>query len=199
MKGEKKILWFLGAFTLFLSACGANVQNMAKGPAKLDLGDPFIAEAAAETASAVFVGNFKTNFDKNPKTRATNIALAASAINGAVIKPGEVFSFNNAVGSTTADKGYKKAKIFVNGREKEGFGGGICQVSSTLFNAAQEAGMEIVERHPHSKEVKYVAKGHDAAVTPGSIDFKFKNIKDYSVQIEANATDREISVGIRKV
>ncbi len=204
MNFKKLIVGSLAALAMTFSSCAANIENMAARDSKLNLNDPFVTEAVAETAngdssSAVFLSNFKTKYNVNPKARATNIALAANSINGKIIKPGEIFSYNRAIGSTTAEKGYKKAKIFVNGKEEEGMGGGICQVSSTLYNAAKAAGMEIIERHPHSKKVYYVGDGNDAAVSPGGIDFKFRNIKNFNVQIVAKAENGEVSTGIIQI
>jgi hypothetical protein len=116
-----------------------------------------------------------TYFDASLVNRTTNIRLAAKAINGTVIDAGKVFSFNRTVGPRYASKGYKEAVIFLNGKKDKGLGGGICQVSSTIYNAVLGAGLMVVERHAHSLPVTYVAPGRDATVFYGVQDFRFKN------------------------
>lgn len=131
---------------------------------------------------------FKTEFSVKDSARANNIALAASAINGTTVMPGEEFSFNDTVGSTTSERGYKKAVVYTGGEKSKNFGGGVCQVSTTLCNAAIAANMTITERHDHSLPVLYVGKGAEAATSQrGNLDFKFKNEKDRPVAIRAAA------------
>jgi len=142
------------------------------------------------------LGEYTTKFTAEPKARNENINHAAETINGVVIEPGEVFSYNKTVGPTTKKNGYKRARIFIKGKKAYGYGGGVCQVSSTLFNAADAADMEIVERHNHSLPVEYVPKGKDAATSYGGIDFKFKNTREYPVEIETKVTDNSLTVQI---
>ena len=152
--------------------------------------------ASAEDSSPKVLGDYTTKFTAEPKSRNMNISHAAESIDGIVIEPGEIFSYNNAVGPTTQKNGYKRARIFVRGKKSYGYGGGVCQVSSTLYNAATEADMEIIERHNHSLPVEYVPKGKDAATSYGGIDFKFKNPFDYPVKIDAKVTDESVTVRI---
>jgi vancomycin resistance protein YoaR len=139
-------------------------------------------------------GRFTTEYDAAQKNRTLNLQIATDTINGIILAPGEVFSFNEIIGKTTRDKGYKPAKIFVKGKEKQGLGGGICQLSSTLYNAAEYAGLEIIERHAHSKPVHYVEKGRDAATAYGSVDLKFKNTLHRNLLITAQMKDGELIV-----
>jgi vancomycin resistance protein YoaR len=88
--------------------------------------------------------------------------------------------------------------VFNQGKESKGYGGGVCQVSSTLFNTAEKAGLEIVERHRHSKRVYYVPKGKDAATSYGGVDFKFKNTLAYPIKINARADDEKVTVSVIK-
>jgi len=125
--------------------------------------------------------------------------LAAEAIDGVIIRPGEEFSFNETVGPMTRSRGFLLAKIFVRGKEKSGYGGGVCQISSTLFNAAEEAGLTVTERHAHSKKVGYVASGRDASTSYGGIDLKFRNDYDYPVYIEASVVKNTAKVSIVSV
>lgn len=112
--------------------------------------------------------------DKRPG-RLKNIKLACDCINGAVIPPGASFSFNQTVGERTAEKGYEEAIVFKDQEKVEEVGGGICQLSSTLYLAAQRAGLDVTERHPHQLEVDYVEKDQDAAVDYGNLDLVFVN------------------------
>jgi len=125
----------------------------------------------------------KTYTGGSTKNRLTNIRLALQALNGYCINPGETFSFNEVVGQRTTDRGYKKAGAFADGLATEEVGGGICQVSTTLFNAAAKADLQITERQPHSRPVGYVDKGKDAAVSWPSQDFKFTNTTEYPIYI----------------
>lgn len=144
------------------------------------------------------LGSFSTKFNADNEPRVNNIKIASEAVNGTLIKSGEVFSYNSTVGPTTEARGYKKAKIFVDGKEKQGFGGGVCQVSSTVYNAAVAAEMEITERHAHSKDVAYVAKDKDAATSYGVIDLKFKNTKEHPIKVISYVKENTIFVEILK-
>lgn len=142
------------------------------------------------------LGSYSTKFNLQNTPRVNNLKIATEAINGSVIKSGEIFSYNTAVGPTTQARGFQKSKIFVNGEEKEGYGGGVCQVSSTLYNAALSAGMEIIERHRHSKDVAYIAENKDAATSYGVIDFKFKNSLEHPVKIQSYIKENGLYIDI---
>ncbi|EKN65308.1 hypothetical protein BABA_20971 [Neobacillus bataviensis LMG 21833] len=131
------------------------------------------------------IGRYVTSFNSQNKKRTTNIKLAAKAINNYVVFPGETFSFNKVVGKRTATKGYLKAKVIVRGEFSEDIGGGICQVSSTLFNAVDNAGLKIVQRFSHSRKVPYIPPGRDATVSWYGPDFEFKNMYTQPVLIRA--------------
>ena len=121
----------------------------------------------------------------NNANRTTNLKLACKAINGKIVYPGETFSFNATVGMRTAEKGYKEAYVFTGPNSHTmGLGGGVCQVASTMFNAALLANFSIVERHQHSQRVTYCPLGRDAAIYWGSEDFKFKNNTSYPIKIK---------------
>lgn len=125
------------------------------------------------------------------KNRKSNIKLALSTLNGVCVQPGEVFSFNGTVGERTAEAGYKSAGAFVDGLLSEELGGGICQVSTTLFNAVAKSDLEVIARSPHSRPVGYVDKGKDAAVSWPNQDFKFMNDTDYPVYIVTRYDDED--------
>ena len=126
--------------------------------------------------------------------RLNNITVATETINGTILRPGDVFSFNDIVGERTRERGYLEAGAFVGGRLVDEVGGGICQVSSTLYHAVLLADLEVVDRRPHGFTVSYLPFGCDAAVSWGSLDFKFKNSTDYAVKIESTVSDRNLTV-----
>lgn len=142
------------------------------------------------------LATYVTEFAGGSKGRIHNIQLAAEKVNGTTVEPGTVFSFNDTVGPTGKSSGFKKARIFVNGKDAEGYGGGVCQVSSTIYNAALAAGLEIVERHPHSKPVAYVPENKDAATSYGGKDFRFKNSTKAPVVVRASANEGLLTVKI---
>lgn len=117
-----------------------------------------------------FSSTFVVNYN-----RTENIRLASEKLRGTVLAPGEVFSFNEVVGPRSKEAGFLTAMVISNGKFVPGLGGGICQVSSTLYNSVLEAELEIIERHPHSLLVTYVPRGKDATVAYGILDFKFRN------------------------
>ncbi|MGC7872418.1 VanW family protein [Desulfosporosinus sp. SYSU MS00001] len=126
------------------------------------------------------LGDYTTYFSPQDASRTQNVRLAANAINNYLIAPGKVFSYNKVVGERTETAGYLPAYIFVGQEEIKGDGGGVCQDSSTLFQAVREANLKVLERHNHSLPVSYVAKGQDATVAYGLLDFRFQNdTKDY--------------------
>ncbi len=137
-----------------------------------------------ELASTV-IGRSITMLDAAQAGRRDNVALAARTIDGVIVGPGKGFSFNKVVGERTAQAGYVEARVIIDGRNEPGLAGGICQVSSTLYNAALLAGMKITERHAHSRPVPYLTPGLDATVAYGSLDLKWSNPWDFPVTVRA--------------
>ncbi len=135
------------------------------------------------------VSEFTTKYDASNKNRSTNLRIAAEKINGLVLMPGDVFSFNKIVGKRTVEEGYRDAKIYADGGVVDGLAGGICQISSTLYNAALLANLEIVERRNHTFTTSYLPAGKDATVVYGAIDFQFKNSRTYPIKIEASVAN----------
>jgi len=131
------------------------------------------------------IGHYVTFFNSSNQSRSHNISLAAKAIDNHVVFPNEIFSFNKVVGMRSEEKGYKRAPIIVKGELAEGVGGGICQVSSTLFNAVDRAGLQIIERYSHSRHVSYVPSGRDATVSWYGPDFRFQNKYNQPILIRA--------------
>lgn len=142
------------------------------------------------------LSRYTTRFDESNKNRATNINLASEKINELVLLPGEIFSYNKVVGARTISSGYKEAPIYINGTVADGVGGGICQLSSTLYNAILLANLEVVERRNHYFITSYVPASLDATVSYGSIDFKFKNTRNYPIKIVCNSSNGVCSVEI---
>lgn len=132
------------------------------------------------------ISEFTTKYDASNINRSQNLAIAASKIDGTVLMPNEEFSFNQVVGKRTIQEGYKDAKIYENGKVVDGLAGGICQISSTLYNAVIEANLEVLERKNHSFTTSYIKAGKDATVVYGVIDFKFKNTRTYPIKISAS-------------
>lgn len=130
---------------------------------------------------------FTTRFDESDVDRSTNLRIACQKINGKVLLAGETFSYNKTLGARTAAAGYRNGKVYAGGEVVDGIGGGICQISSTLYNAALMANLQIVERRNHQFVTSYVGPGRDATVVYGAIDFKFKNTRKYPVRITASA------------
>jgi hypothetical protein len=128
--------------------------------------------------------------------RGDNIHLAASHINGTLLKPGEIFSYNKIVGPREARVGFKDAPVIINGELKPGIGGGICQVSSTLYNAVLLSGLKIVQRSHHAFPVHYLPAGRDATVVDGDIDFQFQNSTDTPIYVVGRARGGELTFSI---
>ena len=193
-----KLQMFLLCVTLTVALSSANVyaNSYLEQYNKVTTGSP--ASSTMRHSKKEILSTFSTKFTKKPKARNHNMKLASIALDQYVIEPGQTFSFNEVIGYAGPEQGYKIATILVNGKEEKAYGGGICQVSSTLYNAALEAGLEIVERHPHSKEVRYVEKGKDAATSYGTKDLKFKNNFPYPVIINTYISEDTFTTEILK-
>jgi len=141
------------------------------------------------------VSSCTTSFSASA-ANATNIILAAEAINDTVLMPGEVFSFNELVGNTTLDKGYVYAPVIVNSQLAQGVGGGVCQVSSTLYNAILSAGLLPTERQPHSRPSSYLPLGLDSTIDWGNIDLQFENTLDFPLYISAFTESGKLHINL---
>lgn len=144
------------------------------------------------------LSEFSTELLDRSWPRVNNIKLASKAINGYIVKSGEVFSFNEVVGERSTERGYRIAPVILKGERAYDEGGGVCQVSSTLYNSVKAAGLEVLERHSHSKDVHYLHPGEDAAVEYGTMDFKFKNTKEFAIKIEAYVMNNKMITAIIK-
>ena len=135
------------------------------------------------------LATFTTRYDVSDVDRSTNLRIACQKINGKVVLAGDTFSYNQALGKRTEAAGYKNGKVYEAGQVVDGIGGGICQISSTLYNTALLANLDIVERRNHQFVTSYVPAGRDATVVYGVTDFKFKNTRKYPVRIVASANN----------
>jgi vancomycin resistance protein YoaR len=208
-KAETVLLLLL--ITAFFSACPGKeeetpeeTQHNPNSVQSYPLQTAPLTPAAALTPSAIpkdpnEIVRFSTEILNKDEDRVHNIKIAADEINHTVLDPDEVFSFNNILGKRTDDKGYEKAPILLgNGEKGEGTGGGICQISTTLYNAALKADLEIVERHRHSEPIPYVEEGKDATVVYNSKDLRFRNTRDYPIEILVSVSEDKVTVKLYK-
>ncbi|MCI8424508.1 MAG: VanW family protein [Adlercreutzia sp.] len=154
------------------------------------------AAADGEAPEPVVRGEYQAVSQSEDPGRRENIRLGAEAIDGVVIQPGEEFSFNDVVGDTTSENGYQEAPVINNGEVAQGDGGGVCQVSTALYNAAVKADLEITERHPHSVPSDYAPIGLDATIVYGTFDLRIRNNTDHPVTIHAKAVGQTVDVSI---
>lgn len=140
------------------------------------------------------LGEFSTTYNAGATARTTNLKLASNKINNTVVMPGETFSYNKVVGKRTVAAGYKEAPTYAGGKVVNDIGGGICQITSTLYNAVIFANLDIVSRSNHQFVPSYVKAGRDATVVYGAIDFKFKNTRKYPIKIKSS-----VSGGVAKI
>ncbi|WP_042463947.1 VanW family protein [Neobacillus dielmonensis] len=163
---------------LYVTASGYNVEDVSH------LGE-------------VVVAAYTTKFNSNVAGRTKNIELSAQAINNLIIGNGDSFSFNTTVGPSDAAHGYQKAEEIMDGKLVEGYGGGICQTSSTLFNAVDQLGVSYIEKHNHSLHVGYVPTGRDATVSYGGKDFRFKNTTGVPLLVKAIVGKGTLTIELR--
>lgn len=148
------------------------------------------------------IAEFSTKiYSTKDQARQKNLEITSSKLNGTTVSPGATFSFTSTVGKATAEEGYQLADIYdENGNKIKGYGGGNCQISSTLYNAVLKlSSLKVTERHAHPKKVPYVKKGKDASVAYGSVDFKFVNNYDYSIKIYCSVDRKNVYVRIVKL
>ena len=181
---EMKYTGILLIFILiFFSGCG---QNDEKKESKQII--------VAEREKNMVIAEATTQIYDKSENRMNNLRLAAMAVDGTTIEVNDVFSFNEIVGERTEERGYRKAPVIVEKEREYDYGGGVCQLSSTIFQAVKNAGIEVIERHEHKKEVDYAKKGEDAAVDFGTLDLKFVNNTYKKIIIYAEVYDDVVSV-----
>lgn len=164
-------------------------------PLKITIANKTLSDLGKE-AFPNQLGTFYTKYDISNESRSKNIELATKKIDGTIILPGETFSYNKIVGKRTIEAGYEEAGAYAGGQIVQEVGGGICQVSSTLYNAVLYANLEVTERYNHYFETSYVDAGRDATVSWGTVDFKFKNNRNYPIKIVATAKNGVETISI---
>jgi vancomycin resistance protein YoaR len=142
------------------------------------------------------ISTYTTTYESGNQPRVNNIHLLGDSLDGALVKPGGVFSFNGTAGERTAEKGYQEANAIVNGRLVPQLGGGVCQVGTTIFNAVFESGLPVIERRNHSFYIAHYPKGRDATVSWGGPDFKFKNDTENWVLVSVSYTNGSITISL---
>lgn len=163
--------------------------------ANLNKVNPKVKESDLKSIKTI-ISSFTTNFKTSNENRSTNIAVASNTISGKLLMPGDTFSFNDVVGERSVDRGYKMSKGIVNGKLVDDIGGGVCQVSTTLYNAVLRANIPSEERYHHSLPSSYIGLGMDATVAYGLLDYKFKNTLQYPIYIESVIQNKNITFNI---
>lgn len=163
----------------------------------LKITEPSVTVASlGEKAFTDKLARFTTNYDASNTNRDNNLKLAAKKLNGTIVSPGETFSYNKTIGARTIAAGFKEANAYAGGDIVLDVGGGICQLSSTLYNAVLLTNLKVTERHNHSFTTSYVQAGRDATVSWGTLDLKFENDRNFPIKIEATARDGVVNVSI---
>ncbi len=189
------ITLYICLFTL----CGCNTSD---NNDKLNYNSNKLSISTSNPKKEVNIASFNTNILDKEQNRMNNISLSCSKLDEYILKSGETFSFCDIIGETSENTGFKEADMLdANGKIFKGFSGGICQVSTTLYNALlQIPNIEIIERHTHSRRVYYIEKDKDVTVDSNSgLDFKFKNNTGYDIKIYASNTNEEVTVKIMKL
>ena len=164
-------------------------------PLKVTKANKTVADLG-ERAFPDLLASYTTRYDAGNVNRSTNLSTACKKINNYVLQPGETFSYNQTLGKRTVENGFREAHIFTSSGVEDGMGGGICQISSTLYNTVVLSNLDIVERHNHMYDPEYVDQGRDATVSYGSLDFKFKNTRKYPIKISAYISGGVATVSI---
>lgn len=187
-------------YTAKKTATNTNIQNNIENELNIGENKTNIIKESKE-AEEKEISEFSTKLPKDTKERYSNIKLACKTLNGTEVKKGETFSLWEVLGCPTKEKGYQKAKAFTSdGEVKQSYGGGICQISTTIYNAVLEVEeLDVKERHEHSRDVTYIKDGKDAAVSYKSADFKFKNTLDYDIKVEAKVEDNKVKIKLIRI
>lgn len=192
----------------FLTACGNNSNNTTAENMDYNTERLSTSNTNSSTPSNVSkevkeepLSSFSTKISQKDPDRQNNITLACNSLNGIIVKAGETFSFCNTLGPAKPEDGYEKADTFDgDGDTIQAYGGGKCQVSTTLYNAVLAgSGLTVVERHEHSGPVYYVEEGMDACVSYGSCDFQFRNDNTFDIKLYISNTPDSIDVSIVKI
>jgi len=183
------------ATLLIKNAVLGSAQNTVTLPI-VSLEPRLTTEEAENCQINALLASYTTHYNTKDVDRSHNVALAACSLDGAILHRKETFSFNSRIGSRVSARGYRNAPVIVDGEMKPDIGGGVCQVSSTLYAAVVLAGLSIVERFPHSIPVTYMPLGQDATVVDNVTDLKFQNDLDHCVLIKAKAEEGTLTIDI---
>lgn len=185
-------------FLIFITGC-SNTNNIAERQKATPSETPITTPVTTpENTAPIELSSFSTQILDKDSERVNNLKVCAKVLDNFTLMPGETFSFNGVVGKRTEEKGYEEARILIGKDKAYAVGGGVCQVSSTIYNAAAKAGLEIVERHNHQNEVHYVPIGQDAAVTYGVLDLKFKNNLSSPIKLSVTVNNDKVQATILK-
>ena len=168
-----------------------------EGRSAVSTGNTVNTSANTAAPAQTLISSYTTVFDPS-ESRAVNIALAVSKIDGTVLQPGQQFSFSDAIGARTAENGYVVAPVFVNRETVPGIGGGICQVSSTMYAAMLQGDIKATQRYAHSMPVSYIPEGMDATIVAGQKDLTFTNNFAFPIVINAEVKDGTVTIGFSK-
>ncbi|WP_163192061.1 VanW family protein [Clostridium thermarum] len=202
-RGKFKVTPDIKGYKLLSDKLKEDIINSING----DLGNDITIEAPVETLTAhkteeklstvdTLIASYSTDYKTSSWGRSTNIELATKSIDKLLLMPGDSFSFNETVGERTKARGYQEAGVIIGNKIESGLGGGICQVSSTLYNAVLRANINSTERYHHTLTSSYVAYGLDATVDWGNLDYKFTNTLEYPIYIEGYVQNKTVHFNI---
>lgn len=176
---------------LLKESISSDLSKQSKIDIPMNVIQPKATKAALSKIDGI-ISSFSTTYNPAQTDRSENLAIAAKKVNGTVVMPGEIFSYNDTVGERTTEAGFKNGAIFKDNKVVQDVGGGVCQVSTTLYRAVMSAGIKSVERHNHSLKASYSDLGLDATVYWGSLDYKFKNTYDFPIYLEGYTTSNQV-------
>lgn len=180
---------------LVYHACGVQMGNIEIDLSEVPLETVYLGQNDQQVALQM-IGTYQTDYRTSSASRCNNVELAASNFNNTLVKPNETISVSELFKRRTKENGYQMAGVFLNGETTQGMGGGICQVSTTIYCASLDAGLAIVERHSHSLPVSYVPKGMDATISYPSLDLKIQNNKEMPIVFKTTTAGKKIKVEI---
>ena len=187
--------WALGSGLVFFK--GVDAYTLTSGMEGGKGLTPIIFTAqGGQTRLPYLLGSMRTNYFHAIPTQEKNIELVAQRLNGALVEPGQIFSYYRRIGPYTAENGFGWGRMFVGDRIVPSVGGGVCQGSSTLYAAVLRTGLAVVERHHHGLTVPYLPPGEDATVASDYLDFRFRDNRPTPVLITASTSDRHLRVDI---
>lgn len=166
----------------------------------LEENEILLIEEPSQSSSKELLATYSSKVYTKTEDRQKNLRIVCDKLSGTILKPDEEFSYNETCGPYNKENGFGKATVFLgDGTETQDYGGGVCQLSSTLYNAVKDLNVDVTERHNHSKKVYYVPDGQDATVSYGNLDFKFKNLNNFSLLFEATSNAQSVDVNIYKI